>query len=73
LRHTRPIPRSDDKEGERVAIEIKALKAVKTPVMLARIKGDKRFAEFALVKQGRLSVMMVPAAMEKVLREWAGT
>ncbi|MBL8747379.1 MAG: EVE domain-containing protein [Phycisphaerae bacterium] len=67
-----PFPDPTDKEGKRVAIELKALKAVKTPVTLTQIKGDKRFADFALVKQSRLSVMPVPAAMEKVLREWAG-
>lgn len=67
-----PMPDPTDKEGKRVAIEIKAVRAVKEPVTLARIKSDARFKDFALVKQGRLSTMFVPAAMEKVLREWAG-
>jgi predicted RNA-binding protein with PUA-like domain len=53
-------------------VDLKAGKKVKSPVTLERIKGDKRFAEFALVKQSRLSVMAVPPALEKVLREWAG-
>lgn len=65
-----PDPTSDNEKL--VAIELKVLKPVKTPVTLARIKSDKRFAEFALVKQSRLSVMPVPTAMEEVLREWAG-
>lgn len=42
------------------------------PVELARVKGDDRFAEFGLVRQSRLGVMPVPAALAKVLRGWAG-
>ena len=38
------------------------------PVSLATIKADPRFAEFALVKQSRLSVMPIPSAIEKALR-----
>lgn len=67
-----PFPDPTDEDGKRVAIEIKALKPVKQAVTLARIKGDARFEEFALVKQSRLSAMAVPGAMERVLREWAG-
>jgi predicted RNA-binding protein with PUA-like domain len=47
-------------------------KPAKTSVTLATIKADKRFADFALVKISRLSVMPVPPAMEKALREMAG-
>jgi predicted RNA-binding protein with PUA-like domain len=41
-------------------------------VTLEAIKADKRFAAFALVKQSRLSAMMVPPELEKVLRKLAG-
>jgi predicted RNA-binding protein with PUA-like domain len=53
-------------------VDLRAVKKAKSPVTLGRIKGDKRFAEFALVRQSRLSVMAVPAALEKVVRKWAG-
>ncbi|MGD9789470.1 MAG: EVE domain-containing protein [Phycisphaerales bacterium] len=47
-------------------------KPTKTPVTLAAIKADTRFAAFGLVKQSRLSAMPVPEALAKVLREWMG-
>jgi predicted RNA-binding protein with PUA-like domain len=49
--------------------------APKTPatenVTLADIKADKRFADFDLVRQGRLSVMLVPPEIDKALRALA--
>lgn len=67
-----PFPDPADKEGKRVAVELKPVRAAKAPVTLAGIKADKRFKDFALVKQGRLSVMAVPEPLARVLREWAG-
>lgn len=52
--------------------DIKAGKRAKTPVTLAAIKADKRFADFPLVTQGRLSVMPVPAKIDTALRKLAG-
>ncbi len=44
-------------EDERwVAVDIKAQKKLKTPVTLAVLKADKRFADLDLVRLGRLSV-----------------
>ncbi|TVQ61696.1 MAG: EVE domain-containing protein [Phycisphaerales bacterium] len=59
-------------EPKFVLFDLAPKKAAKEPVPLSKIKGDKRFAEFTLVKQSRLSVMPVPPALDKVLREWAG-
>jgi predicted RNA-binding protein with PUA-like domain len=53
-------------------IDIAPGKAAATPVTLAAIKADKRFADFALVKISRLSVMPVPSAIDKALRSSAG-
>ncbi|MFG0260356.1 MAG: EVE domain-containing protein, partial [Phycisphaerales bacterium JB041] len=39
---------------------------------LAAIKTDERFAEFALVKQSRLSAMAVPPKLDRALRKLAG-
>lgn len=52
--------------------DIKPVRPAKSPVTLAQIKADKRFAEFLLVKNSRLSVMPVPAALDKLLRGMAG-
>lgn len=59
-------------EAKFAVVELKPVRAAKTPVTLATIKGDRRFAEFALVKQGRLSVMPVAAELDGVLRGMAG-
>jgi len=48
-------------------VEIKAGKALKTPVTLAEIKANKLFAESPLVRQGRLSVVPLTAAQYKAL------
>lgn len=47
-------------------------KRAKTPVTLAEIKADARFADFPLVTMGRLSVMEVPPALDAALREMCG-
>ena len=53
-------------------VDVAPVGPVATPVTLAAIKGDPRFAEFGLVKQSRLSVMPVPGAIEKAMRGLAG-
>jgi predicted RNA-binding protein with PUA-like domain len=53
-------------------VDLKPVRAARTRITLKEIKADPRFKEFALVKNSRLGVMPVPAAMERVLREWAG-
>jgi predicted RNA-binding protein with PUA-like domain len=52
--------------------DLKPVRRAPTPVRLAQIKADERFAEFALVRQGRLSVMEVPPAMDRPLRKMCG-
>jgi predicted RNA-binding protein with PUA-like domain len=48
-----------------VAVDIKPVRRLKKPVSLAQIKGDKRLADMALVRLGRLSVQPVTD------KEWA--
>lgn len=55
-----------------VVFRVEPLKPAKTPVTLAEVKADKRFAAFALVREPRLSVMPVPPALDAILRELAG-
>lgn len=59
-------------EPKFAVVDLKPARKAKAPVTLAAVKTDKRFAEFALVKQARLSVMPVPPALDKVLRSLAG-
>lgn len=49
-------PDPTDDTGRWVCVDMKAGKALKTPVTLAAIKSDPRFADLALVRQSRLSV-----------------
>lgn len=53
-------------------VKLKAMRAAKTPLTLAQMKSDARFKDWALVKQPRLSVMPVPPALEKAIRQLTG-
>jgi predicted RNA-binding protein with PUA-like domain len=58
-----PAPDPGDESGKRVAVIVKPLRKLKTPVTLAAIKADQAFAAWELVRQARLSVMPVPDAL----------
>ena len=55
-----------------VAVDLKAVKKLKKPVMLSQIKSDKRLADMALVRLGRLSVQSVTEKEWKIIMEMAG-
>src|SRR5919107_2285164 len=55
-------PDPADKTGKLYAVDVEPVKKLKTPVTLASVKADKRFASFPLTRIPRLSVMPVPAA-----------
>lgn len=65
-------PDPTDKSGKLVAVDLKALKPVKTPVTLAQVKADPRLANLALVKNSRLSVMPIDAAAWRQIGTMAG-
>ena len=48
-----------DKAGKLFAVDVEPVKKLKSPVTLAAIKADKRFATFVLTRVPRLSVMPV--------------
>ena len=52
-------PDPKDKSGKLYAVDVEPVKKLKTPVTLASIKADAFFADFALVRMSRLSVMPV--------------
>ena len=55
-----------------VAVDLKPFKKLKNPVSLDAIKKDKRLANMALVRIGRLSVQPVTDAEWKIIMEMAG-
>jgi predicted RNA-binding protein with PUA-like domain len=52
-------PDPADKSGALYAVDVEPVKKLKSPVTLASIKGDRRFATFVLTRVPRLSVMPV--------------
>ena len=50
-------PDPTDKTGKFVVVDVEALKKLKNPVSLSKIKDHKKLKEIALIKQSRLSVM----------------
>ncbi len=55
-----------------VAVDIKAVKALKKPVPLTVLKADKRFADMDLVRLGRLSVQTVKPEEWKMIMQLSG-
>ena len=60
-----PDSTTDDPRWE--CVDIKAIKAVPTPVSLDQIKNDPRLAEMVLVKNSRLSVQPVTDTEWKII------
>lgn len=54
-----PYPDPADKEGKLYAVDVVPVRKLPHPVTLAAIKADKWFADFALTRMPRLSVMPV--------------
>ena len=65
-----PAPTADDDTW--VVVDLKPYKKLKKPVGLVQIKSDKRLADMALVKLGRLSVQPVTEEEWKIVMEMAG-
>ena len=60
VREAYPDPSIEPGEkGDWVCVDMKAVKPLKTPVTLAQLKADPAFAELALIRQSRLSVMAI--------------
>jgi len=59
--------RPDPTNPKLAVVDLKAGVPIARPVTLAAIKSDPVFADLALVRQGRLSVVPVPAALWKRL------
>ncbi|MGI8745865.1 MAG: EVE domain-containing protein [Bryobacteraceae bacterium] len=62
-------PRDDPKQAKSAVVEIQYGGRIDPPVTLAEIKASKLFSDWALVRQGRLSTMAVPAEFLVWLRK----
>jgi predicted RNA-binding protein with PUA-like domain len=67
-----PYPDPDAGDERRTVVDVSAGEPLAKPVTLATIKADPAFAELALVRQGRLSVVPVPDQLWKRLLELGG-
>jgi predicted RNA-binding protein with PUA-like domain len=63
-------PTSDDPNW--VSVDVKPVKKLKKPVSLASIKAEKKLANMALVRLGRLSVQPVTADEWELVLKMAG-
>jgi predicted RNA-binding protein with PUA-like domain len=71
-----PMPDPKDDDPKSVVVEVKAVRKLKHPITLATIKGDKKLADWDLVRLSRLSVVPVsPQQWQRVeeLAKSAGT
>jgi len=62
-------PRDDPKNAKSAVVEVEFERRLDAPVTLAEIKQSGKFADWALVRQGRLSTMHVPEEFIAWLRE----
>ena len=62
-------PDPKQKNEKMVVVELKVLEPLKRPITLAEVKARKEFADFALVRLPRLSVMPVSDSQWKALRK----
>lgn len=67
-------PYADPQAGDAklVVVDVKPLRLLPRPVTLSAVKADASFADFALVRQGRLSVVPVSAEQWARLLAMAG-
>jgi len=61
--------RPDQKNPKSAVVDLEFLLELNTPVTLAEVKQSKEFDDFALVRQGRLSTMLVPEKFVAWIRE----
>jgi predicted RNA-binding protein with PUA-like domain len=67
-----PYPDPQAGDPKLVVVDLKPLRQLPQPVTLAAVKADPEFADFALVRQGRLSVVPATEAQWARLLRMAG-
>ena len=66
-----PYPDPDEEDDRLVVVDVKPRRRLPQPVTLDTIKADKSFSGWDLIRNSRLSVMPVPAAMWKRIESLA--
>ena len=61
-------PRDDPKNPKSAVVDLEFLGRLEPPVSLAEIKQSRRFDDWALVRQGRLSTMAAPEKFAEWIR-----
>ena len=56
-----------DQSGRFVAVTVKFLKKLNKPITLEKIKKNKKLSHLSLIKQSRLSVMLIDSKSWKIL------
>jgi predicted RNA-binding protein with PUA-like domain len=69
LATVRSEPRDDPKNPKSAVVELEYAGRIDPPVSLAEIKQSGEFADWALVRQGRLSTMSAPHAFVQWMRK----
>lgn len=62
-------PRDDPKNPRSAVVDLEFAGRLEPPLTLAEIKQSKKFDDWALVRQGRLSTMMAPPKFAAWMRE----
>ena len=65
-------PDKSDPTGKFVMVDVETVEPFKTPVTLAQVKGDPRFADMQLVRIARLSVQKVEPEQWDAIRTMGG-
>lgn len=69
LATVRSEPRDDPKNPKSAVVDLEFLNKIDPPTTLAEIKQSKKFDDWALVRQGRLSTMPVPENFVEWMRK----
>ena len=69
LATVRSDPRADPKNPKSAVVDLEYLGRIDPPVSLKEIKESKKFDDWALVRQGRLSTMAAPAKFVEWMRK----
>ncbi len=73
VREAYPDPSIEPGEkGDWVCVDMKARRPLKTPVTLAALKADPQFADLALIRMSRLSVMPITDAYWQIICQLGG-
>ena len=69
LAAVRSQPRDDPKNPRSAVVDLEYLGRIDPPITLSEVKQSKKFNDWALVRQGRLSTMSVPDAFVQWIRK----